>query len=103
VVDTPIEFKIHAAALRVLTPRPRPASARPSRSKSPARRRRALAIASTPEGRVEQLAGLVRLGRLLGRVGEREFGPGRDQYGRPVAPRQQRRSNRPGPPTGGRP
>src|SRR5215218_3709139 len=103
VVDTPIEFKIHAAALRVLAPRPRPASARPSRSKSPARRRRALAIASTPEGRVEQLAGLVRLGRLLGRVGEREFGPGRDQYGRPAAPRQQRRSNRPGPPTGGRP
>jgi len=103
VVDTPIEFKIHAAALRVLAPRPRPASARPSRSKSPAGRRRALAIASTPEGRVEQLAGLVRLGRLLGRVGEREFGPGRDQYGRPVAPRQQRRSNRPGPPTGGRP
>jgi diacylglycerol kinase family enzyme len=76
VVDTQIEFKIHAGALRVLVPRSRPPSGGPSRSRSPARRRRALAIASTPEGRVEQLAGLVRLGRLLGRVGEREFGPG---------------------------
>jgi diacylglycerol kinase family enzyme len=101
VVDTPIEFKIHAGALRVLVPRSQPASGRSSKSKSPARRRRALAIASTPEGRVEQLAGLVRLGRLLGRVGEREFGPERDEHGRPVAPRQ-RRSNRPEPPTGGR-
>jgi hypothetical protein len=99
VVDTPVEFKIHAGALRVLVPSSRPTS----RSRSPARRRRALAIASTPEGRVEQLAGLVRLGRLLGRVGEREFGPGRDPDGRPVAPRRQRRSDRPGPPTGGRP
>jgi diacylglycerol kinase family enzyme len=102
VVDTPVEFRIHAGALRVLVPPSRPASGRPSRSRSPARRRRVLAIASTPEGRVEQVAGLVRLGRLLGRVGEREFGPGRDQYGRPVAPRQ-RRSGRPGPPTDGRP
>ena len=100
VLHTPVEFKIHAGALRVLVPPPRPASGWPSRSKAPARRRRALGIASTPEGRVEQVAGLVRLGRLLGRVGEREFGPGRDEYGRPLTPRQ-RRSNGPGP--GGRP
>src|SRR6266536_3078575 len=100
VLHTPVEFKIHAGALRVLVPPPRPSSGRPSRSKAPAQRRRALGIASTPEGRVEQVAGLVRLGRLLGRVGEREFGPGRDEYGRPLTPRQ-RRSNGPGP--GGRP
>jgi diacylglycerol kinase family enzyme len=93
VLDTPVEFKIHAGALRVLLPRSRPASGRPSSSKSPARRRRVLGIASTPEGRVEQVAGLMRLGRLLGRVGEREFGPERDEYGRPVAPRRQRRPN----------
>jgi len=60
------------------------------------RRRRVLGIASTPEGRVEQVAGLVRLGRLLGRVGERQFGPERDEYGRPVAPRQHRRADEPG-------
>jgi diacylglycerol kinase family enzyme len=81
VLDTPIEFKIHAGALRVLLPPPGPASARASRSKSPAPRRRALGIAPTPEGRIEQVAGLVRLGRLLGRVGEREFGPGRGASG----------------------
>ena len=91
VLDTPLEFKIHAGALRVLLPPSRPASGQPSRSRSPAPRRRALAIAPTPEGRIEQLAGLVRLGRLLGRVGERVFGPGRDERGRPVAPRRQRR------------
>jgi hypothetical protein len=93
-LDTPVEFKVHAGALRVLLPTPRPASGRPAGSKSPAPRRRALAIAPTPEGRAEQLAGLVRLGRLLGRVGEREFGPERDEDGRPVAPRRRRR---PGP------
>jgi diacylglycerol kinase family enzyme len=102
VLDTPIEFKIHAGALRTLVPPSRPASGQPSHARSPARRRRALGIASSPEGGVEQVAGLVRLGRLLGRVGEREFGPGRDEYGRQVAPRQQRRSNRPGPRPGGR-
>jgi hypothetical protein len=74
-LDTPVEFKIHAGALRVLVPPPQPASGRPSKSRSPGRRR-TLRIASTPEGRVEQVAGLVRLGRLLGRVGERQFGPG---------------------------
>jgi hypothetical protein len=52
-LDTPIEFKIHAGALRVLVPPSRPGPARPSKSKSPAPRRRALRIASTPEGRVE--------------------------------------------------
>ena len=84
VLDTPIEFKIHAGALRVLVPPSRPVSARPSKSRSPAPRRRMLSIASTPEGRVEQVARLMRLGRLLGRVGEREFGPGRDESGRPT-------------------
>jgi hypothetical protein len=42
---------------------------RPAASKSPAPRRRALDQA--------QAARLVRLWRLLGRVGEREFGPKR--------------------------
>ncbi|HEX6674796.1 MAG TPA: diacylglycerol kinase family protein [Actinomycetes bacterium] len=93
-LDTPVEFKVHAGALRVLLPTSRPATGRPSPSRSPAPRRRVLAIASTPEGRAAQVAGLVRLGRLLGRVGEREFGPARDEHGRPVAPRRQRR---PGP------
>jgi diacylglycerol kinase family enzyme len=69
VLDTPIEFGIHAGALRVLLPPPRPASGRPAASKSPAPRRRALDQA--------QAARLVRLWRLLGRVGEREFGPKR--------------------------
>src|SRR4029450_11344087 len=74
VLDTPVEFKIHAGALRVLVP---PSTAgRPPGSKPAAPRRRALGIASTPEGRIEQVATLVRLGRLVGRVGEREFGPG---------------------------
>jgi hypothetical protein len=92
VVTTPVEFRIHAGALRVLLPPSRPASGQPSRSKSPApARRRTLAIASTPEGRIEQIAGLVRLGRLLGRVGERTFGPEQDEHGRPVAPRRQHR------------
>jgi hypothetical protein len=85
VFDTPIQLRIHAGALRVLLPPSRPASGQSSRSRSPAPRRRALAIASTLEGRVEQVAGLVRLGRLLGRVGEREFGPERDERGRPLA------------------
>jgi diacylglycerol kinase family enzyme len=96
VVDTPIEFRIHAGALRVLLPPSRPVSGQPSGSKSPPPRRRVLAIASTPEGRIQQLAGLVRLGRLLGRVGERRFGPERDEHGRAVAPRRQHRRNRPG-------
>jgi diacylglycerol kinase family enzyme len=96
VFDTPVEFKIHAGALRVLLPPSRPASGQPSRSRSPAPRRRALAIASTLEGRVEQVTGLVRLGRLLGRVGEREFGPERDERGRPLAPRRPQRPHEPG-------
>jgi diacylglycerol kinase family enzyme len=96
VFDTPVEFKIHAGALRVLLPPSRPASGQPSRSRSPAPRRRALAIAPTLEGRVEQVAGLVRLGRLLGRVGEREFGPERDELGRPLAPRRPQRPDEPG-------
>jgi diacylglycerol kinase family enzyme len=74
-LDTPIEFRIHAGALRVLVPPSGPASRRPSPARSPARRR-VLRLAPTPEGRIEQVAGLVRLGRLLGRVGERQFGPG---------------------------
>jgi diacylglycerol kinase family enzyme len=69
VLDTPIEFGIHAGALRVLLPPPRPASGRPATPTSPAPRRRALDQA--------QAARLVRLWRLLGRVGEREFGPKR--------------------------
>jgi diacylglycerol kinase family enzyme len=96
VFDTPVEFKIHAGALRVLLPPPRPASGQPARSKSPAPRRRVLAIASTFEGRVKQVAGLVRLGRLLGRVGEREFGPALDDRGRPLDPRHQDRPDEPG-------
>jgi diacylglycerol kinase family enzyme len=97
VVGTPIQFSIHAGALRVLLPPARPAAGRPPKPKPPARRRRALGIASTPEGRVEQVAALLRLGRLLGRVGEREFGPVRDEPGRPAAPPRQRRPNGPGP------
>jgi diacylglycerol kinase family enzyme len=69
VLDTPIEFGIRAGALRVLLPPPRPASPRPSRSRSPGSRR--FAFDET------QAARLVRLWRLLGRVGEREFGPRR--------------------------
>jgi diacylglycerol kinase family enzyme len=93
VFDTPIEFRIHAGALRVLLPPSRRAAGQPATSKSPVPRRRALAIAPTPEGRIEQIAGLVRLGRLLGRVGERAFGPERDEHGRPVAPQRQHRPN----------
>jgi diacylglycerol kinase family enzyme len=85
VLDTPVELRIHAGALRVLLPPPRPASARGAGSRSRAPRRRVLGIAPTPEGRIEQVASLVKVGRLLGRVGERQFGP-RDQYGRPVTP-----------------
>jgi diacylglycerol kinase family enzyme len=99
VVDTPIEFKIHAGALRVLLPPSRPASGQPATSRSAPPRRRVLAIAPTPEGRVEQIMGLVRLGRLLGRVGEREFGPERDERGRPLAPRRQHGPNGTGAPT----
>jgi diacylglycerol kinase family enzyme len=82
VVDTPVEFRIHAGALRVLLPPSRPPSGPPSRSTAAPPRRRALAIAPTREGRLRQLAELVRLGRLLGRVGERAFGPERDARGR---------------------
>jgi diacylglycerol kinase family enzyme len=95
VVDTPIEFRIHAGALRVLLPPSRPASGQPSRPRSPAPRRRVLAIASTPEGRIQQVSGLVRLGRLLGRVGERAFGPAPDGHSR-AARRRQYRPNGPG-------
>jgi diacylglycerol kinase family enzyme len=68
---TPIEFKIQAGALRVLLPPPRPASGRPPASASPAPRRR-LALDRA------QAARLLRLWRLLDRVGHREFGPRRD-------------------------
>ncbi len=93
VLETPIEFRIHAGALRVLLPASGPASAHPPKSKSPAPRRRGLGLAPTPEGRIEQIAGLVRLGRRLGRVGEREFGPGWDKDGMPAASPPQRRSS----------
>jgi len=69
VLDTPVEFRIHAGALRVLLPPSRPVSGRPSKPTPPARRSRTLDQA--------QAARLVRLWRLLGRVGEREFGPKR--------------------------
>ncbi len=95
-------YPLTAGVLRVLLPPLRPASGRAAKSKSPAPRRRALGIAPTPEGRVEQVAGLARLGRLLGRVGERQFGPARDEHGRPVAPRQ-RRSDESDSRPGGRP
>jgi len=71
VLDTPVEFKVHAGALRVLLPPPRPVPGRPSTSTSPARRRHALELDQA------QAARLVRLWRLLGRVGDREFGPKR--------------------------
>ena len=99
-LETPIEFAIHAGALRVLVPPSRPAAARSPRSRAPAMRRRTLGIAPTPEGRIEQVTRLVRLGRLLGRIGEREFGPARDELGRPLPP-WEGREPRSGP--GGRP
>jgi diacylglycerol kinase family enzyme len=99
VLRTPIECRILAGALRVLLP-PSVTGRRPP-ARPPARRRRGLGIAPTPEERVEQVARLLRLGRLLGRVGEREFGPERDAFGRPVARRP--RPNGPGPRPGGRP
>ena len=61
-----------AGALRVLLPPPRPVSGRPATFSSPARRRHALELDQA------QAARLVRLWRLLGRVGEREFGPKRN-------------------------
>jgi diacylglycerol kinase family enzyme len=70
---TPVEFRVHAGALRVLLP-PRPASGRPPASTSPAPRRR-LALDRA------QAARLLRLWRLLDRIGHREFGPGRDRPG----------------------
>jgi diacylglycerol kinase family enzyme len=99
-LETPVHFEIHAGALRVLVPPARPASARPPGSRSPVLRRNA-GIAPTPEARIEQVTRLVRLGRLLGRIGEREFGPPRDEAGRPVPPPREDRE----PPwgTGGRP
>ena len=74
VLDTPLEFRIHAGALHVLLPPPRPASERPPAAVSPAPRRR-LAL---DRARFERL---LRLWRLLDRVGHREFGPGRDRRG----------------------
>jgi diacylglycerol kinase family enzyme len=69
---TPVEFRIHAGALRVLLPPPRPASGRPPASPAP-RRRLALDRA--------QAQRLLRMWRLLDRIGHREFGPGRDRPG----------------------
>jgi diacylglycerol kinase family enzyme len=74
ILDTPVEFKIHAGALRVLLPPPRPAAGRPAASASPAPRRR-LALDRAQAQR------LLRLWRLLDRIGHREFGPGRDRPG----------------------
>lgn len=99
-LDTPIEFKLHAGALRVLLPPPpQPHPGRSGRrfaprstSTSPAPRRRLLRLAATPEGRAEQLVRLVRVGRLLG---EREFGPGWAEGSGPLA-RPDGRSRRPG-------
>jgi diacylglycerol kinase family enzyme len=73
VLDTPLEFRIHAGALHVLLPPPPPASARPPAA-SPAPRRR-LAL---DQVRFERL---LKLWRLLDRVGHREFGPKRDRPG----------------------
>jgi diacylglycerol kinase family enzyme len=69
---TPVEFRIHAGALRVLLPPPRPA--RPPASASPAPRRRLNWGQARPER-------LLRLWRLLDRIGHREFGPDRDRRG----------------------
>jgi diacylglycerol kinase family enzyme len=87
-LETPIEFRIHAGALRVLVPASRSASGRPPRSwsRSPALGRRTRRIPATAEARIEQVSRLVRLGRLLGRIGEREFGGPRDEFGRPLPP-----------------
>jgi len=63
---------LEVSALRVLLPPPRPVSGRPATFSSPARRRHALELDQA------QAARLVRLWRLLGRVGEREFGPKRN-------------------------
>jgi diacylglycerol kinase family enzyme len=74
VLDTPIEFRIHAGALHVLLPPPRPASARRPAAASPAPRRRLALDRVQPER-------LLKLWRLLDRVGHREFGPKRDRPG----------------------
>jgi len=96
VLDTPVRFRSRPGALRVLMPPVRPRSERPATAKASAPRRRVLSIAPTPEGRREQVAALMRLGRLLGQVGERQFGPERDEYGRPIASRKHRRPDRSG-------
>jgi diacylglycerol kinase family enzyme len=71
VLDTPVEFRIHAGALHVLLPPSRPGPERPPATASPAPRRRLALDRAQPER-------LLRLWRLLGQVGEREFGPKRD-------------------------
>lgn len=87
-LETPIAFEIHAGVLRVLLPASRsgPGRAPRSWSRSPALGRRTPRIPATAEARIEQVSRLVRLGRLLGRIGEREFGVPRDEFGRPVPP-----------------
>jgi diacylglycerol kinase family enzyme len=72
-LDTPLRFRIHAGALRVLLPPPRPASAPPAAPSPVSRRRLVLDRAQLPR--------LLRLWRLLDRVGHREFGHGRDPPG----------------------
>jgi diacylglycerol kinase family enzyme len=85
VLDTPIEFRIHAGALRVLLPPPRPPLE--GRSGRRARRRRAGRVAGAQGqlaalwGSPEQLAKLVRLWRTLDRVGHRLFGAQADGSG----------------------
>jgi diacylglycerol kinase family enzyme len=102
-LETPVEFEIHAGALRVLVPPSRPAPGRPPRSwsRSPALGRRTPRIPATTEARIERVSRLVRLGRLLGRIGEREFGVPRDEWGHPLPPPGEDRDPRTG--SGGRP
>ena len=73
-LTTPLEFRIHAGALRVLLPPPRPPSARPPAPRPPARRRRL----PLDQAQVQRL---LHVWRLLDRIGHREFGPGRDRPG----------------------
>jgi diacylglycerol kinase family enzyme len=73
-LDTPLRFRIHAGALHVLLPPPRPAAGRPPAAASPAPRRRL----GLDRARFERL---LKLWRLLDRVGHREFGPNRDRRG----------------------
>jgi diacylglycerol kinase family enzyme len=93
-LDTPIEFKIHAGALRVLLPPARPPSRSTRPSKRPSRRgaRQLVGAASASGGqaaggwqsRAEQLGRLARTWQLLDGFVRHTFQTERDQYGRPV-------------------